>query len=350
MLVCGDIESNPGPSGFLVSVVCVVGILYLCQPVSLQNLDLSEIGCIVSYVTSHTIVQAIISAASTTVRFVVSELYDLGYLLLAWPRMWLNNTALNCAYLEFDREMYKNCYLDSFCGPWAMLFSSIGWAPGYAQVVERDHVCEAVFSYWDKPIITVRPWRLLTVITYVSYAIAVLMVTVIICCVTVTCYFMTRGRGITKVVNNQNGLEINKIKDSFRSLSKTMPNHVVGQHNILAYQRRAAESFCFEKLLDCYPRVRDVGGSRSRWPELAYAKHVCGPILSNSDILRTEKGRGVFENCGVAGQFCPLRREIPAAVLSHVDYHMTHEQLCCVVTGPTFVINHDFNIRGSGGR
>jgi hypothetical protein len=96
-------------------------------------------------------------------------------------------------------------------------------------------------------------------------------------------------------------------------------------------------------LLDSFKRVRDIGGSRSRFPELGFAKHVCGPILTNDDILRTGKDRGLFENCGVKGEDCPLRRKITAAILSHVDYHMTADQMTRCITGPTFIINHDFN-------
>lgn len=103
-------------------------------------------------------------------------------------------------------------------------------------------------------------------------------------------------------------------------------------------------------MLEHFPRVRDVGGSRTRFPDLGFSKHVCGPLVSNADVIRQEKDRGVFQNCGQLGQHCPLRLDIPAAILSHVDYHCTQGELAAIVTGPTFIINHEFHegVKGLG--
>lgn len=149
-----------------------------------------------------------------------------------------------------------------------------------------------------------------------------------------------------KVFNNQEPFRVNEIKDQFVDYLDGLkePVHVSGQHNILAWERRAAESFCIDLLLDKFPCFRDVGGSRVRWPELGLCKHVCGPIMNNDDLLRSAKDPRIFPNCNKPGECCPERRHIPAAILSHVDYHMSIRQLSSVICGPTFIINHDFDL------
>lgn len=153
-----------------------------------------------------------------------------------------------------------------------------------------------------------------------------------------------------KVLNYVEAFRHTQLKDLFREfvLECVQPSHIAGSHNILAWERRAAESFCFDQLLDKFRRVRDVGGSRSRWSELGFAKHVCGPVLGNDDIIRQAKCTNVFENCGKQGEYCPYLKKIPAAVLSHVDYHLTQNQLVQIVVGPTFIINHNFDVHKTG--
>jgi len=116
-----------------------------------------------------------------------------------------------------------------------------------------------------------------------------------------------------------------------------------GEHRLLAFQRRAVEGFAIQTFVTAELRFRDVGGSRTRYPECHVYKHVCGPVIDSSDILREQKGsESPFSNCRTIGSKCPSKADFPCAILCHSDYHMDAEELVQVVVGPTFVINHRF--------
>lgn len=146
------------------------------------------------------------------------------------------------------------------------------------------------------------------------------------------------------VVNSNGVVDVNDMKDRFAAALRHVPPaaHRAG-HEVLAAERRVLESHCFAWLLQSHRRVRDVGGSRSRHPHLGMQKHICCPTFDNEDILRNLKSHDLFENCGRQGEDCPFKPVIPAAILSHVDYHMTTDQLVRTIVGPTFIINHPFD-------
>lgn len=157
----------------------------------------------------------------------------------------------------------------------------------------------------------------------------------------------TAGRYVT-VVGPQHGIDVNAAKDFVaeyfrREMVRRPVRPVRGQHLLLAAERRTMEAAAFALLYQSgAERVRDVGGSRTRHAHLGHRKHLCAPVILNSDILREEKNDHVFENCGRYGQECPAKTTIPHAVLSHVDYHLTPAGILECVTGPTIIINHSF--------
>jgi len=162
----------------------------------------------------------------------------------------------------------------------------------------------------------------------------------------------SRARFVYVSVPQQPRMDINNLKDAFEANCGERYAQVVrGQHRRLASQRRILEAECFDALTHAgYDRVRDVGGSRTRFPELAAIKHICSAVNQPADILREYKDQQhVFENCRKPGQYCPERRNIPAAILSHVDYYLTPDELTKVITGPTFIINHQFGGPGTTG-
>jgi len=164
------------------------------------------------------------------------------------------------------------------------------------------------------------------------------------------CYLSSRY--ITVLASKVN-VRINDAKDLFEQTheERPAPEGEVGKHKILAHQRRVLEEVGFSLLIDQsgYKRVRDVGGSRTRWSRLGHKKHICARVNQAADVLREEKGDEFFENCYQTGQACPQRFEIPAAILSHVDYYMTPEEILECVNGPTLVINHRFGLDGQSG-
>lgn len=164
---------------------------------------------------------------------------------------------------------------------------------------------------------------------------------------TYVAYLVWRSSGqFVRVSSDNHSVDVNAAKDYFKQLNGLrIPMSTVGEHRCLAWQRREAERASFELLRQIgHVKVRDVGGSRSRFPELAGIKHICAAQNHNADILRDEKSPDCpFENCRMPGQFCPKRTTIPAAIISHVDYYMQPAELLACVSGPTIVINHDFD-------
>nr|UDL13952.1 MAG: hypothetical protein [Xiangshan sinhali-like virus] len=173
------------------------------------------------------------------------------------------------------------------------------------------------------------------------WALALLSLAVLTACVLLLCSVRVRH---VRVSNRFRGFDVSFLRQDFTTAfaKHRPPRSLPDSHSNLAHQRRWLESWCLEHLLSLFTRVRDVGGSRTRFPHLAQRKHICSPILDASDVFRDSKADALFENCGGRGEDCPSRFDIPAAMLSHVDYHLTREQLTRIVTGPTFVITHDF--------
>lgn len=120
------------------------------------------------------------------------------------------------------------------------------------------------------------------------------------------------------------------------------PEHKVGEHRRLAFEREYVEAWCIDQLMGAFPRYRDVGGNTRRWPELGFRKHVCRPILDGADIFRNTKEPSPFEECYQKGQLCPEMMRIPPAIFTHSDYYLSVDELAKTIKGPTFIINHSF--------
>lgn len=167
------------------------------------------------------------------------------------------------------------------------------------------------------------------------------------CLVLFVCLVYASRHSSVRVINKNGAIDINAMRRKVESQLKTVikPEKTVG-HQWLARQRRQAEAVVIDYMLENTNRFRDVGGSRTRFSELGAQKHICCPKnLFNDDALRELKSPEIFPNCEKRGQDCPQKYEIPWAMLSHVDYHLTQSELVRTIVGPTFVINHDFAAR-----
>jgi hypothetical protein len=260
---------------------------------------------------------------------------------------WLDNWTMDCAYDQADREWLRVVYSLPGIGRMFGLFARFGLVYSYGEARRAPLVCSILLKF-RQPLFT--PLYDLNVIWWYCVAMSCLSFVAFTSSCIITVLVSRRWFRRVRVHNKQKFFAVNELKDQFRRYKDklTVPDHQPGQHIRLAFQRKAAEAFCFDMLLDKFDRVRDVGGSRSRFPELGFAKHVCGPVLSNDDILREDKSRGVFEVCKTRGEECPYRLSIPAWILSHVDYHLTPAQMALIATGPGFIITHNFNRHHNG--
>lgn len=334
LLRAGDVEQNPGPSfiglGFLVA--CVVGFSYV------QNY---------SEQLNH-----VCDSVFTVGMEYSRALGQRSFLAFDWLLgEKLDDYAYDCAVLRAENANWRSLYEGAYTHWIIRAYNALPLMPTiprYGSVLREPTHCVILTKIWRVPVIHDQ-FSMASLFQYAIFAVYGCMLTFTTGCLVVwRC--VTGGVRRVKVVNKQKPFVINTLKDSFRTHVNGLkfPKHQKDQHIRLAFQRRAAEEFCFNTLLEKFERVRDVGGSRSRWPDLGWAKHVCGPVVSNDDILREEKDRVLFENCRTRGEECPHRSTIPAAVISHVDYHMTIDQLTRTITGPTFIINHDFNRFNTG--
>lgn len=147
------------------------------------------------------------------------------------------------------------------------------------------------------------------------------------------------------VSGNRKFVRYNQLRDNFRGYARhlEMPDFVYGEHRILAAERRFAEEFVTNVVLQPGELLRDVGGSRTRHRALGERRHICSPILDAADIYREDKDEQMlFTNCKQQGGSCPVGDLSDIHMLSHVDYFCSKDELCKIVRGPTFIINHDF--------
>ena len=112
-------------------------------------------------------------------------------------------------------------------------------------------------------------------------------------------------------------------------------------HSCLSFQRRVVESWCIDQLLSYFRSLRFISTSQGRWTELGHRVHRCSPVVLDGAFV--PEGSQCGTSCNRRPASCPDRFDVPACVISHVDYYMSHEQLASVVSGPTFIINHDYS-------
>nr|UGO57623.1 MAG: hypothetical protein 2 [Riboviria sp.] len=345
LLRCGDVESNPGPARSWVFGVCVavvVGIWCHSQPQWLHHSLRDSIGLSVCTADGSYTCRDTVSYSVAIVQGVGNLCRVATYPIWYWLESQFTEWALACAHSERMRLDLIDAWRGTISGPWMYALYGLGLVPAYSEILRPPVMCQIGSWIHDPQLIEQVGWSPYYYIWWVAVIMWSSCTLSVVGCSWWTLWFLTKKRGITKVVNHNKGLDINQLKDELKQFNYNRPQFIKGKHVILAGERRSAEMWCFNQLLARFDRVRDVGGSRSRWIELGHQKHICAPVFSNDDILREEKSFGAFENCKELGQFCPLRTIIPAAVLSHVDYHMTQSELVAVVTGPTFIINHDF--------
>nr|UGO57423.1 MAG: hypothetical protein 1 [Riboviria sp.] len=186
----------------------------------------------------------------------------------------------------------------------------------------------------------------------VYFASAYLITSVVVMLVAVALYLAWRIRA-SVIVQQAPGLPfaINSLKDQAKTAMAKPIACVSGEHQQLAWYRRTAERFWMTFLIaNGAEKVRDIGGSRSRFPELSHFKHICAADNDNDDILRDAKASNVFENCRLPGQLCPERSKIHFSMFSHVDYHMTVDEILEAAKGSiACIITHKFGPAGTSG-
>lgn len=305
--LAGDVESNPGPIWRITKLLCGVALLWAIWVLGQQLPELPSLA------------------------------YHLIDRLVLLP---MDRRAYECAVIEREHEFWLQQYT---AAQFIQLAAWWGKIPSPADLQRLPFDCKVVFALRGKPHVPVftgpdwyKRFRVIIALMIGCWATFVLIILCVLLVVAVR-----RGRVV--VVNKNGAIDINALKHALKP-KLALPSFGKG-HEWLATQRRECEAAVIDWILQHAPRFRDVGGSRQRFKNLGLKKHLCAPTASNDDILRELKNDGVFENCGHYGQDCPMKREIPFAMLSHVDYHLTQDELVRTITGPTFLINHDFSSR-----
>nr|UYM19097.1 MAG: hypothetical protein [Lake Sinai virus 4] len=163
---------------------------------------------------------------------------------------------------------------------------------------------------------------------------------------------------VVRVRNRVRGYSAAELRAEFEDAISEVNAPPSRGHSGLTFQRKVAESWCLDQLLRYFRQVRFVSASCDRWSELGHRIHRCAPVVMDGSFV-PETHHGVM-GCCRAPSNCPDRYDIPACVLSHVDYYMSPDQLASTVVGPTFIVNHNYscidslsvaetNIRTAGG-
>nr|QSH48598.1 ORF1 [Lake Sinai virus 2] len=146
---------------------------------------------------------------------------------------------------------------------------------------------------------------------------------------------------VVRVRNRVRGYSAAELRAEFEDAISDVNALPTGGHSGLTFQRKVVESWCLDQLLRYFRHVRFVSASCDRWAELGHRIHRCAPVVMDGSFVPEAHHGGV--GCCRAPSNCPDRYDIPACVLSHVDYYMSPDQLASTVVGPTFIVNHDYS-------
>nr|QSH48594.1 ORF1 [Lake Sinai virus] len=147
---------------------------------------------------------------------------------------------------------------------------------------------------------------------------------------------------VVRVRNRVRGYSIDDLRSEFESATSDIMAPPSRGHSCLNFQRRVVESWCLDQLMRYFHSLRFVSASQTRWLELGHRVHRCSPVVMGNSFIPEGCDRGTA--CHRQPSACPDRYDIPACLISHADYYMSPEQLASIVSGPTFIINHDYAV------
>jgi len=319
----GDVEVNPGPPfrrAFIVLALCFVAI----------HIDSDLIG---------NALQSIVDSDVWLAPNPIAHLFD------TWVTLPCERTAFACAVIDRENEFWLHEYNNV---RFIQVAKWLGTVPSPADLRRTSWQCKVAYFSCGKPDVPdfVGPSFLVWAkfLAKIWVGAAVFGLATLSCAVALSVIWIMRKRGKVVVVNRNGAIDVNYIRRSL-NIKAEQPKTLGTGHEWLAKQRKSCEGAVVELMLKMTSRFRDVGGSRSRWPELGRKKHLCCPTLSNDDVLRELKSEDIFDNCYKRGEDCPLKQEVPFALMTHVDYHMSQDAMVRTITGPTFIINHDFRAK-----
>lgn len=113
-------------------------------------------------------------------------------------------------------------------------------------------------------------------------------------------------------------------------------------HPTLRSIRQLLEQCCLDILFQAFANVRDVGGSITRNANLGSRLHICKPDLTAADLANFQQNPPTNEYCTNLGQNCNQKLRYRAAIFTYTDFYMSTDQLASCITGPSFIITHDF--------
>ncbi|APG76473.1 hypothetical protein 1 [Hubei tombus-like virus 43] len=113
-------------------------------------------------------------------------------------------------------------------------------------------------------------------------------------------------------------------------------------HLCMAEVRRNMERTCIGFLLEYFKQVRDIGGSPTRNSHYGRRLHICCPDLTAIDHDKVNIANYKNDVQCHKSIDCNVAKQIPAAIMSYVDFHIPIHEIADSVTGPTLVITHEF--------
>lgn len=330
LLTCGDVEANPGPVRLIIlTLVCVYGLAYFGQSGGHNTVDETF-----RYVGHH--LRAWVSRVFLVNPFqrfqsLVLNLPSLSnHLIDTWFYGPLRNEAYRCAVLQRDNEFWAYEYdnipyflpivqaLQKYAPDW------FGDVPSRPDLDYVSYSCKLAYHFVGKPaVISLRPYVLYDYIKIAAIGFGFFFVfsSSAICCV---CFVVFVKRHRVRVVNNNPPVDFST---DCTPLVELLTKHTKAK----TLTHANADQFVVDYLLSASRSCRVVSTSVPSFSSYGQSVHCCRDPTTN--LIEANLAVG----CNDHAHLCSFRHCIPYCYMSDVDHLFSIQELCSLVTGPTFI-------------
>lgn len=173
---------------------------------------------------------------------------------------------------------------------------------------------------------------------------------IVICWFYIVIYFT--GKGLRLLVDRYKSVRMNSpicpinLGDLRNSFAKFLHDNPIVQengsgHETLAKIRADLERWTMGYMFRCTNKLRDLGGSLTRNARYGRRLHICFPNLDAADHARL--GKNSYANDVALHKAEDCDANIPFAVMSYVDFHLSTEELAKAIKGPTLIVTHPYS-------
>lgn len=330
LLTCGDVEANPGPVRFvLVIMLCVYGFAFLGQ--TGEHNTVEETFRFFRHHTQAWLSRVFLVNPFQRFHSLVANLPSLSnHLIDTWFYAPLRNEAYRCAVQQRDNEFWAYEYdnvpyflpialaLQRYFPTW---FGDIPSRPDLDYISYR---CKLAYHFVGKPVVmSLRPYVLYDYLKIVAigFGFVFMFSSSAVCCV---CFVVFVKRHRVRVINNNPPVDF--------SMDCAPLVELLTKHNLAKTLTMAnSNQFVTDYLLSASRSCRVVSPSVPAFSTYGSSVHCCRDPTTN--LIEANLAVG----CNDHAYLCSQRQCIPYCYLSDVDHLFSIQELCSIVTGPTFI-------------